>query len=91
MATNRLMRASRFAGIGLTYLVSCAALFGTLWYVLHYMDWIVRRDPSFYWDKSYRLYRTLEEHGFSGWLEKILSSLGDLLLHLAREGVVNSA
>ena len=72
-----MMRASRFAGIGLTYLVSCAALFGTLWYVLHYMDWIVRRDPSFYWDKSYRLYRTLEEHGFSGWLEKILSSLGD--------------
>lgn len=59
------------------YLLSLALLGCTFLYVSSTMEYIIQRDPSFYWDRSYSLWMTLRSDGFIAWLKVILFSLGE--------------
>lgn len=70
-ARNAIMAAA------LVYVISLIVLSLTFFYFTTHMNYIIRRDPSFYWDRSYALYKILENDGLLSWLKIVLFSLGE--------------
>lgn len=63
--------------VSFIYAATLTVLLVSFFHIVDNMDYIIQRDPSFYWDRAYVLWQTLRDKGIFAWFNTILFSVTD--------------